>query len=680
MQYTLVITKSLARYLITYNLQIILIGDKVVFDEKKYFLKTILKSNFASIIAFSIIIAIGIFALTSNQPPENIQNNAKAPQQILKSIELLTEVIKQNVNYNYEKANYAIESYTKNFSGFKLVPDIPFDFVDAENLPDLFYNNQNVKTRDRFQINPFIQSLKSIANSDILIYQRISQDGDMLLVSHSFYELPEDFSLNLISQSRNKEVSELLAKIFKGQPYTILQKLNENVYAITFRRLIDRRGKIIGMLAVMQKLTGKVDLNISLTNYKLVYLDKLTSKEIFSQGQLERKSTLSWADSLLQNAKQKISLIQPEWGRAAYYDNDLHLLITFEIPFANKIMPSGLRANGVKMVLAVAILVLILVVFYTIQAYDRFSHKINEKEQFFINILKKITTGDVKDTENEFTELSFKGELKNNLFLQHLRHLNKEIINLKQDKTDLQDIIDTKVNRIILLVDKINQSKLEIEEKIVNTIEQFTDFTVRITQITTAVVELSRWEVPSEISDKFNSSSICEKIREKSKSIRTKSSVLIDKIDKIHSELNQLKKTSDHTYLIAVNSSIFAEKASSNKLEVLSAEIKKISENLTNSQDQLYYLVSEARNALFSCNYDLETIEVVLDNTPKQSDLAKMLLEYSRFNERLASISTNLQATTNEFRSALKSLENSKTLLLKLDGIIDELVNISEQI
>jgi len=656
------------------------IGEKLAFDEKKYFLKTIIKSNFASIIAFAIILAIGIYALTENQMPESSSTNQKMPQQVLKSIELLAEVIKQNTNSNFEKANYGIEAYMKNFTGFKLVPDIPFDLVDAENIPELYYNNINLKTRERFQINPFVQNLKSIANSDILLYQRINQDGDMFLVNHSFYELPKDFSLNLISQSRNPETSVLIEKIFKGQTYTILQNINDNIYSITFRRLIDRRGKIIGMLSIMQKISGRVDLNISQVDFKLVYIDKFTQRAIYSQSKLERKTTLSWVDSLLRNSAQNFAIVQPEWGRAAYYDNDLHLLIAFEMPVSAKFMPTGLRANGAKLVLAAALLVLILVVFYSIKSYDKFTQKINEKEQYLLNILRKIKVGGIKDIENEFTELSFKGELKNNEVLQCLRNLNQEIINLQQDKTDLRDIIDTKVNRIILLVDKINYSKTEIEENIVKSIEQFTDFTVKITQITTAISELSRWETPSDIAEKFDSSSVCEKIREKSKAIYTKTSVLADKIDKIHSELNQLKKTSDHTYLIAVNSSIFAEKASSNKLEVLSNEIKKISENLTNSQDQLYYLVSEARNALFSCKYDLATIEVVLDNTPKQSDLAKMLLEYSRFNERLATIATSLQTTSNEFRSILKTLENSKTQLFKLDGIIDELINISEQI
>jgi predicted nucleic acid-binding Zn-ribbon protein len=315
-----------------------------------------------------------------------------------------------------------------------------------------------------------------------------------------------------------------------------------------------------------------------------------------------------------------------------------------------------------------------------VRASDEFARKVNEKEQNFLKLLNFVAEGKSREFENEVIEKSFKGEIARDELIKTLNRVNKTIYDLQQDKSDLQDIIDTKINRLLSVADKIGKLKQKAELAYENTIESIADLTVKITQLATTAQELSRWETPAEISSRFDHNSAKEKIRQKATTIRTKAKLLTDKLDKIFSELNVLKKISDHTYLIAVNSSIFAEKASSSKMELLSTEIKKISENLLNSQDQLYYLATEARNAIYACSNDLETIEIVLENTPTQSDIAKMLLEYSKFNERIASISNKFDNVVDEFRNILKNTETAKSDLAKLDGIIEELINISESI
>lgn len=649
------------------------------FEEKKYFLRTLLKANFGGVVLFGIIMAIGIYALSSNLPSEQSSEQTKVSQQISKTADLLCKFIEQNVSTNFEKAAYAIDANLKQGSGWRLFPDIPFEKMYYESIPSLCFGNINLSRNERNKIHPFLQSLKSIAGCDILLYQRIGESGDMFLVNHTFYYLPDNFKLNLISPEKNQTAAILIEKIFKGQSFTVLQSINESIYSITFRRIINRQGKIIGMMGILNKLSGIIDFNISKLNYNVAYYDAFSKNVILSVGAAPRKSTLLWADSLhLDNKDFQTSDF--DWGRSAVYSGKLNLLVLIDFTLQPKIMPSGLRANGLKLVLAVAILVAVLLVFYSVRASDEFARKVNEKEQNFLKLLNFVAEGKSREFENEVIEKSFKGEIARDELIKTLNRVNKTIYDLQQDKSDLQDIIDTKINRLLSVADKIGKLKQKAELAYENTIESIADLTVKITQLATTAQELSRWETPAEISSRFDHNSAKEKIRQKATTIRTKAKLLTDKLDKIFSELNVLKKISDHTYLIAVNSSIFAEKASSSKMELLSTEIKKISENLLNSQDQLYYLATEARNAIYACSNDLETIEIVLENTPTQSDIAKMLLEYSKFNERIASITNKFDNVVDEFRNILKNTETAKSDLAKLDGIIEELINISESI
>jgi len=649
------------------------------FDEKKYFLRTLLKANFGSITLFGIIVAIGIYALSSSLPTEQSPEQKKVSQQISKTTDLLCKYIEQNVSVNFERAAYAIDENLKFGPGWRLLPDVPFEKMYYESIPSLYFGNINLSRNERNKIHPFLQFLKSVSGSDILLFQRISESGDMFLINHTFYYLPDNFKLNLISPGKNQSVALLIEKIFKGQSFTILQNINDNIYSVTFRRLINRQGKIIGMMGILSKLSGIIDFNISKLNYNIAYYDAFSKNVLLSVGAMPRKSTLAWADSLHLNNIDSQNC-DYDWGRSTIYSSKLNLLVLIDFPQQPKIMSSGLRVNGLKLVLAVAILVAVLLVFYSVRVSDNFAKKLNEKEQNFLKLLNYVAEGKSREFENEVIEKSFKGEIAKDELIKSLNKINKTIYDLQQDKFDLQDFIEIKINRLIAVIDKIGQLKENAELAFENLIEKTTGLTVKITQLATTAQELSRWETPTEISSKFNNNSAKEKIKQKAIIIRTKAKLLTDKLDKIFAELNALKKISDHTYLIAVNSSIFAERVSSSKMELLSTEIKKISENLLNTQDQLYYLATEARNAIYACSNDLETIEIVLENTPTQSDIAKMLLEYSKFNERLASISTKFNYVVDEFRNILKNTETAKSNLSKLGGIIEDLIDISEKI
>lgn len=642
-------------------------------------MRTLLKANFWGVFLFGIIVAIGIYALSGNLPDNQSSEQTKVSQQIDKTAGLLCKYIEQNVSVNFEKTAYAIDENLKLGTGWRLVPDIPFDKMYYESIPSLYFGNINLSRNEKNRIHPFLQSLKSVSGNDFLIFQRISEAGDMYLVNHTFYNLPDNFNLNLISPEKNRSAALLIEKIFKGQSFTILQNINDNIYSVTFRRLINRQGKILGMMGILNKLSGFIDFNISKINYNITYYDAFTKNVLLSFGDSPRKSTLAWADSL-QLSNNDFQTCSYDWGRSAVYSGKLNLLILSEFPQQPKIMPSGLRANGLKMVLAVAILVIAVLVFYSVRASDNFALKLKEKEQELIKFLNYVSTGKSREFENEIIEKSFKGEIANDEIVKSLNRINKTIYDLQQDKSDLQDFIEIKINRLLEVADKIGQLKTNAELAFDTSIEYITSLTVKITQLATTANELARWETPAEVSSKFDNNSAKEKVKQKAITIQSKAKLLTDKLDKLFAELNNLKKISDHTYLIAVNSSIFAEKVSSSKMELLSNEIKKISENLLNSQDQLYYLATEARNAIYACSNDLETIEIVLENTPTQSDIAKMLLEYSKFNERLASISTKFDSVVDDFRTILKNTENAKSDLAKLDGIIEDLIDISEKI
>ena len=70
-------------------------------------MRTLLKANFWGVFLFGIIVAIGIYALSSNLPSEQSSEQTKVSQQISKTADLLCKFIEQNVSTNFEKAAYA---------------------------------------------------------------------------------------------------------------------------------------------------------------------------------------------------------------------------------------------------------------------------------------------------------------------------------------------------------------------------------------------------------------------------------------------------------------------------------------------------------------------------------------------------------------------------------------------
>lgn len=657
-------------------------------EEKKYYLKSILTTSIASVVSVVVIISLGIYALTYSTTEDKAVPNDNIISQSEVAFKLFSETAFNHNSQINTKISAALENHLRVGSGFRFVPDLSFDDINLENVPSLYFNNVNICDYSKTVQDNFAYYLKVATGAEIMIYQRVNKQGDMYLACHSFYELPDEFPLRFISNSLEKnKKNPIIEKIFNGQTYSSVQNLQGTLYSLNFKRLIDRRGTIVGMIAVLTKLSGALDFDFMKLSEQYYISDKATGRQIYSKIENSdiNKYFARWADSLLAlNLNENSTFALNDYGRVAYYDSRLNWLISTEIPVARKVMPSGLRENGTKMAFAAGLLVLIIVIFTAIRRSDKFSKKIDSKEIYLNSIIGNILHGKYAENENDFTEKYFKSDesikLFSNSVFDMLRKINTKISDLEKDKNDLTDILEGKLRRVVNLTDRLRLIKDDSQGLIDNSIDSFTDVTVRITQLSSAVGELSIWDSFNEIASKLQIDSGADVVRDKSKNMKVKAGIVGDKVEKVFAELNAMKKISDHAYLISINSAIFAEKANSNKLAILSDEVKKISENLSNVADQIYYLLSEAKNAVHSCTFDIEHISGIISNSPKQSDIAQMMVEYSKFNEKVTSLSGKFRNLNEECRTVLKTLESGKSSINKNEPIINEFINLAEEL
>lgn len=656
-------------------------------EERKYFIKSILLVSITAIILVVALVSVGIFALTYSRPDEKQLSNVDALNQTLKTAELFSENAYNMTATSSNNAFTAIDSYLKNADGFKLVPNIPFDQINFENVPHLYHNNTNIcQESDDSGLDNFAERLKILTGSNVMLYQRVNKQGDMFLICHSIRGLTNNFDLRYIKAS-NEDFSrnKLIDKIFKGQVYHSVQDLNGSVYSISFRRIIDRRGNVLGMIAVTTKLSGKLDFDHQYFAKKYYFVDSLTRNIVFNSNSLKKINPkyLSWADSVSANRyEEQESFFNEELGLACSYDNRLNWMILAELPQGNDTLPTGLRANGFKMAFAVGTIVLILVIIITIKKSDKMKRRLNKKEECLNQFMSNIIAGKYSENENEVTMKMIYGkssDCPSELF-ELLNKINHKAYELEKDKSDLYEILDSKIMQISAFAKKLQVINEEVSALIDTGADKFSDMSVRTSQIANVLSDLSIWESFNELAAKLQVDAGTEKIRETSQNLRIKSGIINDKVEKIFSELNVMKKISDHAYLVSINSAIFAEKANSSKLAMLSDEVRRLSENLSNASDQVYYLLSEAKNASAACSHDIDRINEAIAKSPKPSDISEMVVEFSRFNEKVGSLSVKFAGIHDEGRIVLKTIESSKTVLNKAIPMIKNLLDLSNGI
>ncbi len=640
----------------------------------------------AAVVSVVAIISLGIFALTHGEQSDKFIDSANVAEQTSITFKLFSETAYSNTADNYSKVSAAIKKQLKSERGFQLVPDI--SLVDDDTPSHLYFAGAEVGSEAEHSQTSLSERFKLDANTKVMIYKRLDLQGNMQLAWHSLYELPTGFRLKFIpSALQGGQKSRLIENIFRGQSYTTVQSLNGTLYSITFEQLTNKKGVVIGMIAILTKLNGVLDFDFLKLSKKYYILDKVTGQVIFPEAQDSKysKSEYRWIDSLRQaSGDGDFAFIKADCGRVAVSDSRLNWIMFTELPTSRKTTQSELQINAVKMVAASGFLVLIVVIFIAIFLSDRFTKKADFKEAYLNDVISNIIFRRYSENTNDFIERAFKQKERDSFCTSHvfnmLQKINSKMSDLEQDNSDLHDILHSKLKKATSLVEKLKFNRDSVDGVLTDATGSLAEVVSQINQLSGAVKDILTLDNLSETILELDALSGYETIKDKSQNLRAKIAIISDKVEKAFSELSAIKKSAENAYLLSVNSAVSAEKSSSSKLSVLSYEASKMSDSLSNAVDQISYLLSEARNAAQFSIFDIENIHKTLSDKPSQGSAAQAMLEYTRFNEKAMMLTNQCTALSNECQNVLKTLEAGKSNVGKSEAIISDFMNLADGI
>ncbi len=650
--------------------------------EKTYFTKNIVLAAVGSLIALSIIVSIGIYLFSFADKNLHEPAALDVASQSLETARMTSELTYKIVSSNADNSFEQIDSYLKDPLAFKFSPAIEFKNINFENVPALYFKNQKIASTDD-EPNNFAKQIKKDIGIDVAFYQRINEQGDMLLSSTSFaYPLSNLIYISAIAAE--DEPQPFISSILKGQTYHIIQNYGGSLYALSFKKIMNRKGTVLGMIAAFSKISGFINFDNQALAKNYYIVNTFNHDVLFSaNGKLELNSNIKMAlDSVTQNPALRESLERNERADfITFNDTRLNWLLLTELspaaPFASKTS----FTKYLKMIFASLALVLILLIFFVIKKKDDFYTFLNNKAKLVDGIFSNIENGKFKENENSLAVLLLSEDKSNKIlpkdFCHHLRSINHSTMMLHQDKSDLEDILQTRMEEIETLSNEIKKNEQDALGELETSNDKISDISVRLNQLSCVVSDIGIWQTINEISARLQSDFQSSDLKNITANLKTKSNIIIDKIDKTFLELSHVSKIADHAYLISINSSIFAEKANSEKLTVLSNEISKLSDSLNSAADRIFYLLTETKSGASSCQSDSDMLVELNQATPSRSDLSDLAVEFTRVNEKVTIISEKINEINDEQRdllslnqSAKSSLESTKSLFERINHTV----------
>jgi len=650
--------------------------------EIKYYTKSLLIISIASVILFAGIVSLGFLAVTSFLKEDNSDKLEEQLLQTATTSELFADVAFNLVSNNANNSFTALDNYFRKQSGFRLVPNIAIDDLNFDNVPSLYFNNTKIcsETSSEQFFESFVQHLKIVAGSDIAIYQRINRDGDMMLICQTFKTFDKEH-MNYYKALNDGKIDPLIATIFKGQTFNTTYNMSGTIYGISFKRITDRRGIVVGMIGVYTKLSGIINFNNQFLPIRHIIMDSLSKNIIYetTRNNLNKYQNAlfeHWLDSLSKSPiKSHSAIINKNKGFAMYYDGRLNWILASKFAEPINIAETSIRTDAVKMAFSVAILIIMIIIIVGLLQSSKFKKLVMEKFDLINDMVNKINHGKYLEMENSIIRDFYQGnsEVFSSELFDKLRKINAKFISIACEKEELMAILESNMYDINKLTNEISQRKEDLSSSLDNATDKFTDMTVKIVQLTSSLTDLSLWQNFNDFLSKLQVDAGTDKAKSITNNLKVKSNLILDKIEKIYVELNSLKKISDHSYLISINSSIFAEKANSNKLSLLSDEIRRLSESLSNTADQVYYLLSEAKNATISCNSDIEQVHSIIAKSPKSSDISEGILEISKYNEKVGVLARNFNKLQEDSKTIIKTIESGKTANEKSNDLVKKI-------
>lgn len=646
---------------------------KVLEAEGKYFRKSLIVATMGAMLTLVVLASVGIWAVLPSGSAESTPEPDRT-RHLNAVASLFSDNTYEYVRTESVNAFRSLEQYIKQSKYFYLKPPLGDSFESVSNASALYFNKLKVEL-DNPPSQNIAEFFKEICASDVLVFQRIDKAGDMMLKSSSLDKLPSDFDFRFIG-NHSSPMSMILQRVFKGQTAYSTLNMDGTVFSFAFRSITNRSGYVVGMIAVRVKISGVKQFDIFNFAEQTIVFDNATGRVVFQKSQNHSiTDSLYRSFSRFSQNPSGFQELDPNCF-VSYSNENINWTVFGYSPSANRTSFSEIKPLLFKLLVSCAIFVGIIFTFIIVLSSAKFDKKLETKNKQLNDMLDSIIQGHFREVENSFVEELHQSS-RSNSSITDIRHklsaINRRLADLENDKSDIQDILYATGEKILAEISRFDAIKDETRSNIDSASEIILDVTVRTTQMKNILSDLSIWESFQELASKLRIDDSIEKLSIVAQSLSTKSGIINDKVDKVFSEIASLKTTADQAYLVSINSAIFAEKASSGKLSMLSEEVRRISEQISNIIDQSSYLLSETRNATTACREDMEKLFSAIQAAPRQKDISEMILEFSRYNDKVSSITKKFENISDEAKQIVKYLEAGKSECDKSNNIVNSI-------
>lgn len=569
--------------------------------------------------------------------------------------------------------------------------------TNSKNLPDFIDNKEQVSPN-------FAEIISNSAGMDAMVYRRINPEGDMELIS-SFGRIGlKNSAYTMIkSMSNDNTPNYIIKSIFLGQsPFNTFEFENK-VYSAVYRKLIDRKGVVVGMYALVYCLSDFIpfDKISSLTSpiNKMYIVDSNSKSMVEYIDNSNDKSSLSMNKKIENVMRSSSSITHGEviklmQSASNLKDSSSMTVISYFKPWRwiiaseYKLGDYHDRNQSFKSMQIKLFVFAFSIIFILVLIYWLIISKINEKietKQKEIMIFTNMLSEDLVDEallNNETPKIN-----TNNFFEELPQNLKKIAFSIKDLKADKDDLIEMLDNLKFQLLNHLNKNEVvsNLHETYIHKTTQKFEHVKNIFIKLNGLVENFYNDYDKNISSIIHKTNISAKtnIEKNAPEIMTlKLTIIRDKIDKILMEASNLRYISEQSNMLSVNTSIIAEKTGLKKLDSISTDMLKIADKAANSLDQFQYLISELHNSLESCENDFKTgkvkiandssdnlgsdLHIVLENNAfVKSQLTELKQSTGKMNEPIDEIQTLIKDVYNSYNSIIKNIQNCISLIEK---------------
>jgi len=495
---------------------------------------------------------------------------------------------------------------------------------------------------------PIVDEVKSLVGVTCTIFQRMNEAGDMLRVATNVQDVENRRAIGTYIPAAMPDgtANPVIAAVLKGrqgQSYRGLAYVVNTLYLTAYEPILDRSGKVIGMLYVGEKLEAVASLRKAIMSMKVGKMGYvgivggkgehrgryIISKDGSRDGEVIWDQKDIHGNPIIQNLIGK-ALGQPR-GEPFYHEyvwqnpgesrprKKVSAVIYFE-PFDWVIVagtyeddffgPVGhvhdmIRSLFLKMVFA-GVLIIILSVFLALFLGRRLTHPL----ELTTKLARKIATGDLQQAREELA-----GPAATRIIQS--RDETGELLQAFQTMTGNLDSLIGQVHRsgiqVTTSATEIAASARELEATVAEQAASTSQVTATSREISATADDLAETmdKVNVSLNDTIGMAESGRKdlsrmegaMRELVKatsSISSKLAVINDRANKISNVVTTINKISDQTNLLSLNAAIEAEKAGEfgRGFSVVAREISRLADQTAIATQDIERVVAEMQTSV----------------------------------------------------------------------------------